>query len=223
MSMAYIGAALAVGSAVYGISESANQKRRAKHQLEDEARNKPVDVIPKELIQNQELGALRSKTGLPSEQYAMAMKNIQRQQAKTLKSASDRRMGLGLLGTVDDNAQRAIGNLDAQNANARVQNEKTLIGVNNQVANWKTGQFNRQIADWNNRYDYSMGLLGSGNQNMANSIQSGIGAIGSIAGSAWGGNNSNASWANGLFGKRKIPQTSRTYQGGAKSDYQAGW
>ena len=73
----------------------------------------------------------------------MAQKAIARQQARTLKSASDRRMGLGLLAGVDDNANRAQANLDAQNAQARLNNEKTLMNVNNQVAGWKTAKVNR--------------------------------------------------------------------------------
>ena len=37
----------------------------------------------------------------------MAQKAIARQQARTIRSASDRRMGLGLLASIDDNANRA--------------------------------------------------------------------------------------------------------------------
>lgn len=79
---------------------------------------------------------MRSKTGLPSEQYSLAMKNIQRQQAKTLR-ATDRRMGLNLLASVDDTAQRAQGDLDVQNAIARERMKEVLMDTNNQVANWK--------------------------------------------------------------------------------------
>lgn len=197
--MAIIGAVVAVGSTVYGLAESSNQKRRARHQQEALDRSKPVDKLPDELVKNQELASLRSKTGLPSEQYAMAQKAIARQQARTIRSASDRRMGLGLLASIDDNANRAQGNLDSQNAQARLQNERQLIGVNNQVASWKTAKTNRDLADWNNKYDYARAVEGSGNQNMTNTIMSGINAAGLIAGAAYKGSN-NSSWANGLFG-----------------------
>ena len=199
MSMAIIGAVVAVGSTVYGLAESSNQKRRARHQQEALERSRPVDKLPDELVKNQELASLRSKTGLPSEQYAMAQKAIARQQARTLKSASDRRMGLGLLAGVDDNANRAQANLDAQNAQARLNNEKTLMNVNNQVAGWKTAKVNRDLADWNNKYDYARAVEGSANQNRVNTIMSGINAAGLIAGAAYKGSN-NSSWANGLFG-----------------------
>ena len=119
MSVAIISAVVAVGSTAYGLAESSNQKRRARHQQEALDRSKPIDKIPDELVKNQELASLRSKTGLPSEQYAMAQKAIARQQARTIRSASDRRMGLGLLASIDDNANRAQGNLDSQNAQGK--------------------------------------------------------------------------------------------------------
>ena len=202
MSMAIIGAVVAIGSTAYGLAESSNQKRRARHQQEALDRSKPIDKIPDELIKNQELASLRSKTGLPSEQYAMAQKAIARQQARTLRGASDRRMGLGLLASVDDNANRAQGNLDSQNAQARLNNEKTLMNVNNQVAGWKTAKTNRDLADWNNKYDYARAVEGSGNQNTVNTIMSGINAAGLIAGAAYKGGN-NSSWASGLFGNSR--------------------
>jgi len=211
---AAIGASVALTSAGVNYYSASRQKKKAKQALEKLNAEKPVETIPDEIIKNQELASLRAKTGLPSEQYAMAMKNIQRQQAKTLKSATDRRMGLGLLASVDDNANRAVGNLDAENANARRQNERVSMDVNSQVANWKKGIFDRNIRQvWDRNFDYNMGLLGSGNQNQANAINSGVGAIASFVGSAagrgGGGGGSNSSWA------------SRTHSGDRTSGYRA--
>jgi len=217
MSMAIIGAVVGVLGTGYGIYSGVRQKKKAEHRLDELNKDAPIETLPTEITKNQELAALRSKTGLPSEQYNMAMKNINRQQAKTLKSASDRRMGLGLLAGVDDNANRAIGNLDVQNAIAREKNEKVLMDTNSQVANWKKGIYDRNVRQvWDRNYDYNMGLLGSGNQNVANSISSGIGALGAV-GAAAAGNNSgnNSSWANGLFGRK--PKTVN-YYGGYRSD-----
>lgn len=222
MSMAIIGGVVGILGTGYGIYSGAHQKAKAKKALAKLDAEQPVETIPKEIIQNQELASLRSKTGLPSEQYVMAMKNIQRQQARTLKAANDRRMGLSVLGTVDDNAQRAITNVDVQNAKARQENEKVLIDVNNQVANYKKGIYDRNIRQiWNRNYDYNMGLLGSGNQNISNSISSGLGLVGSLASSLGkGGNtNSNSSWVNGLFGRKK----NTNYVGGGGTADSAGY
>ncbi len=198
MSVAIIGAVVGVGSAAYGIIAGGAQKKKARRELANLNANQPIETIPEEIKQNQQLASLRAKTGLPSEQYSMAMKNIQRQQAKTLRSASDRRMGLGLLATVDDNANRAIGSLDAQNAQARLNNEKVSMETNNQVANWKKGIYDRNVRQvWNRNFDYNMGLLGSGQQNQANAINSGINLVGTALMSKGSGN---SSWASGLFG-----------------------
>lgn len=199
MSMGIIAGVIGAGAAVYGIISSNTQKKRAEREIRKLKDSTPYESTPAELIKNQESAKLMAKTGIPSEQYSLAMKNIQRQQAQTLKSASDRRMGLGLLATVDDNANRATANLDAANANARIQNERNLMGVNNQVANWKTGAYDRNTRQpWNREYDYQMGVLGSANQNKANAINSGINLVGTSLMSYGGGGNS--SWAAGLFG-----------------------
>lgn len=216
MSYALIVAGVvAVGSAAYGAAESSNQKRRAKHKLQELERNKPVDVIPTELLQNQEMAKLRSNTGLPSEQYNMAMQNIMRQQQRALRGGSDRKMGLNLVSTLDDNAQRAQGNLDSANAQARLQNQSQLMNVNNQVTNYKKGMYDRKMSDWNNQYDYGMGLLGQANQNRVNTITSAINAAGTIAGAAIKSNNSNSGFTNSLFGgRRKMYGTGGTGVGG---------
>lgn len=217
MSMAIIGGVVGVLGTGYGIYSGARQKSKAKKELERLNAEQPVEKIPTEVTQNQQLASLRAKTGLPSEQYAMGMKNIQRNEAKTLRGAADRRMGLGLLASVNDNTNRAIGNLDVANAEARLKNEKVLMDTNNQVANWKKGIYDRNVRQvWERNYDYNMGLLGQGNQNIANSITSGIGAIGALASTAAG--NSNSTWANGLFGRR--PRT-HNYSGARISD--GGW
>lgn len=206
MSMAIIGGVVGILGAGYGVYSGARQKSKAKKELARLNDEQPIETIPKEIIQNQELASLRAKTGLPSEQYVQAMKNIQRQQARTLRAANDRRMGLNVLSSIDDNTQRAQGNLDVANAKARQENEKVLMDVNNQVGNWKKGQYDRNVRQvWGRDFDYNMGLLGAGNQNISNSIASGLGVAGALASSLGkGGNtNSNSSWVNGLFGRKK--------------------
>lgn len=206
MSMAIIGGVVGVLGTGYGIYSSARQKKKAKDELTRLNDEQPIESVPKEILQSQDIANLRAKTGLPSEQYVMGQKAIQRQFARTLKAANDRRMGLNVLSSIDDNAQRAQGNLDVANAQARLQNEKVLMDVNNQVGNFKKGIYDRNVRQvWNRDFDYNMGLLGSGNQNLQNSIASGLNLAGSLASSLGkGGNtNSNSSWVNGLFGRKK--------------------
>lgn len=209
MSMAIIGAVVAGGTAIYGVAEGSNQKRRARHQLEALDRNKPNETIPDEVLQNQQLAKIRSNTGLPSEQFNMAQKDIQRQQLRSLRGAADRKMGLNLLPTIDDNAQRATENLNVANANARQNNEKILLDVNNQVGNFKKGLYDRNVRQpWDRQYEYNMALKGQGNQNISNAITSGVNLAGALIGSR-GGSNSN--WATSLFGNGRKKRDTGDY------------
>ena len=173
------------------------QKRKAKKELAKLNADKPIETLPEEIKQSQELANLRAKTGLPSEQYNMAQKNIQRQQQRALRGAADRKMGLALLPYLDDNANRAMEKLDANNANARRENERTLLDVNTQVGNWKKGLYDRNVRQvWNRNFDYNMGLLGQANDNIMQGINSGINVAGGIAGRYAGGSGG----GQGLFG-----------------------
>ncbi len=173
--------AIAVGIIGTGTSliVGAQQRKKARRELASLNAHQPKESIPQEVLQNQELASLRSNTGLPSEQYNQAMKNILHQQSRTLRSANDRKLGLSLLPSIDYNAENAIGNLDVANAKARQGNEKVLMDVNNQVGNWKKGIYDRNVRQpWNRDYEYNMGLLGSGDDNLVRGINSGANALG---------------------------------------------
>lgn len=152
----------------------------------------PLESIPKEVFQNQEQAKINANTGLPSEQYNQAMKNIQRQQLFALKSANDRRGGLGLISGLNAQGNNAIENLDVANAKQRLANEQTLMNVNNQVAGWRD-----KVWDWNTRqkyirdYNYAMALKGQGNQNLYSGLDKLAAGGGQLLGSGFGGGNNN--------------------------------
>lgn len=113
--------------------------------------------------------------GLPSEQYAQAMQNIQRQQSATISKAQDRRSGLAAIGMAQQNSNDAMLNLDVANAKARQQNQRTLAGY--QDKQWQLNTKGKYDRD----YNYGMQLLGAGNQNTASAIDSLGGLAGNIA------------------------------------------
>jgi len=204
--MSWAAVAVGVASAGYGIYSGARQKSKAKKELERLNREKPIEQIPQEVLDNQQMAKLRSQTGLPSEQYNEAMKSISRQQSRSLRKASDRGMGLGLVAALDDNANRAIEKLNVDNAKAKLQNERVLMDVNNQIANWKKGIYDRNVRQvWDRNYDYNMGLQGQGNQNIANSINSAINLAGTVALTklAGGSGDGNGTRGAGLFARRR--------------------
>jgi len=195
--MAWIQIAIGVVGTATSLIVGGSQRRKARKELNKLNADKPIETMPEEIKQSQELANLMAKTGLPSEQYNMAQKNIQRQQQRALRGAADRKMGLAMLPYLDDNANRAMEKLDANNANARRENERTLLDVNTQVGNWKKGLYDRNVRQiWNRNFDYNMGLLGQANDNIMQGINSGINVAGGIAGKYAGGGGG----GQGLFG-----------------------
>lgn len=158
-----------------GLITGEEQKSKANKLL---GQPRPGYNIPKEALDNQQIAQNLALTGLPSAQYEQAMKNIQRQSNQAISSAQDRRAGIGLIGTIQQKANDATGNLDAQNAEARRKNIGTLLQQNQNVAGYRDKQF-----DWNQKqkyqqnYNYGMQLLGAGNQNIVGGIDKGVAGL----------------------------------------------
>jgi hypothetical protein len=132
---------------------------------------RPQYVIPNEVLQNQKQAELNARQGLPSEQYNQGMQNIARQQNSALQRATDRRGGLLAVAGTQQAGNDATLNLDVANANARLKNQNTLYGVNNQVAGYRDKAFQiNQMQPYQQNYNYAMGLLGAGNQNLVGGI-----------------------------------------------------
>lgn len=144
----------------------------------------PTETLPEEYQQNQNLAQTMAATGLPSEQYNLAMKNIQRQQMMALRAANDRRGGLNVLPQILQGSNDATLKLDATNAAARTQNQRNLLTVNNQVGGVKRDLFQKNIRDKYLRdYLYAQQLKGVGNQNAFGGIDQMLGAGTTAAGS----------------------------------------
>ncbi len=173
----------AAGAAV-GLVTGLVQKSKAKKLL---AQNQfPTEGLPNEELENQQIAKGVATQGMPSEEYAQAQKNIQRNQAAQLSSAETSPGGaVRNIGAIQQNSNDANANLTAQSAAIRQQNVGQLLGVNNQVASWRDKLF-----DWNNKtkfginYNYAMGLLGQGNQNVMSGVDK---AIGTTTGAAAAG------------------------------------
>lgn len=171
------------------------QKHKANELL---ARTKrPTYAIPGEIMQNQKQAELNANTGLPSEQYQQGMQNIARQQNAALQRAGDRRGGLLAVAGTQQQGNDATLKLDVANAQARLNNQKTLYGVNNQVAAYKDKAFNiNEMQPYQQNYSYGMNLLGAGNQNLlagVDKVAAGAGRLFGGGGSGGGGRRSGGS------------------------------
>lgn len=176
------GGAGIIGGLIKGIVGGGQKKQGKKiiKQLGDEQ-------VPQELIANQRDSAAMANQGLPSEQYQMAMRNIQRQQLNALRGANDRRGGLAAISALQQGTNDATLGLDSENAQQRIANQRYAMGVNNQV-----GMFKHNM--WERKYNYGMGLLGMGNQNLTGGIDQLFGGVGQGAYGAY---------KSGLFGGGK--------------------
>lgn len=158
------GGANLAGGLVSGIA-GYFQRRKAKKMLKN--LHQPTYAIPNEILQNQKMAQQAANEGIPSQQYNNAMKNFRQTEADVLASARDRRSALMALPRIQQQTSANIGNLDAQDAAARQQNQRTLYGINSQVAGYRDKAFDiNQMQPYQRDYGYAMGLLGAGNQNL---------------------------------------------------------
>lgn len=136
----------------------------------------------RELAQANNLGAFNEQvpteitnaaaTGLPSEQYNQAMQNIQQQQLMAIQGAHNRRAGVGAISGIQNATNNANLNLDVKNAEARQQNQMRL-------ASWKDKVWQNNVkGKYNQQYNYGMGLLGAGNQNLTSGIDQATAGVG---------------------------------------------
>lgn len=193
MSMAIIGAGVAVGGAALSYGMAAHQKNQAKRILG--GLQYPNEAVPQGAIENQDAARERANLGLPSQQYNQAMQSIQRQQNAALYSTQNLRGGLSTIAKTQLGTSDAQAKLDAQNAQARVMNQNNLQGINNQMASWQNKIWdNNTKQKYITNYNYAMGLLGVGNQNQSNAINSAVAGVG--RGAAMYGNHLNGTTNN---------------------------
>lgn len=109
---------------------------------------------------------------------------------------------LGILGGINEQGNDAVAGLDAADAGARLNNEGQLINVNNNVANWKSQLFDRNVRQkWLRQYEQMMGQQGSGNQNLVGGIDK-IFAAGGEYGASEGFGSGNNKPSGGFYGSK---------------------
>jgi hypothetical protein len=155
------------------------QRRAAKKALAK--LHRPEYQIPDEILRNQKMAEQAANEGLPSAQYNQAMQNIQRQQNRGISAAADRRGGLMALPGLQQQANDALLGLDVKNAQARMANQQKLYGINAQVAGYRDKAFDiNKMQPYERDYQYNMGLLGAGNQNLVSGGEKLLGGAGEL-------------------------------------------
>jgi hypothetical protein len=165
-----------VAGAGYGLVSGLFQKKKANALLKQNPY--PTQSIPVDELANQQQAERMADEGTPSAQYQQAQKNIQRNQAAAIAAQQDRRLGGANAGAIQAQTNDATGNLDAQSALTRRQNQLNLQTVNSGVADARQKAF-----DWNGKgkylqnYQYGMSLLGQGNANIVSGADKLLGSF----------------------------------------------
>lgn len=181
-----MGIASAAGGLIGGIT-GLIQKGKAKKLLKA-AGEQPLYQIPQEILRNQKQAELNAQEGLPSQQYNNAMKNIQASQNSVLAGAMDRRSALMALPKIQQQTNAAYGNLDAQDAQARRQNQQTAYSIGNATAQYRDKAYTtNELEPWKRKYNYAQSLLGAGNQNLMAGIDKFVGGAGQALTGGMGG------------------------------------
>jgi hypothetical protein len=162
---------LALGRAIYG----GIQKHKANQLAKSNVR--PDYTIPQEYLDNAALAKQMAQVGLPQQQYNNAMNGINRNLSVGIGAAGRSSNPTGSIASIVRGTNDAQLNLDAQDANARMNNQRFAIGQNAVLGQqmlakqqWdKFGKFQENAAA-------SRALSAAGDQNINNAANTIAGA-----------------------------------------------
>jgi len=172
----------------------------------------PKQSIPTAILENQANAKQMANEGLPSEQYNRAMNNLKRQQAAAIFGSKNKRGGLMAIPAIQQQPIDATLKLDTADAEARRRNQLNLQSVNNTVGGWQDKVWDNNVKQkYIKDYNYAMGLIGRGKQNIANAIDQGLSGLAGSANSLIGG---------GGFGGGGAKYNVGSYGGGQMTELQ---
>jgi hypothetical protein len=180
--MSYVAAAVGVGSLAYGIYNSESQKSKANKINESNPR--PNYVIPDEFRQNQAMAQQMARIGLPQQQYDNQQNAISRNQAGGLTQLGlSANPGAGVASIVRA-GNDANNSLNAQDAAARMNNQRFAIQQNGVMGQQELAQQQSDKFDkYTENFNRAQALEGAANQNLNNSVNSAATLAGGLASS----------------------------------------
>lgn len=169
--MAFIGvaAAIAAGSALYGVGKGIAQGSQANKI--DKNNPRPTYQIPQEYLDNVNMARQMAQVGLPQQQYNNQLNQIGTNQAGGIQALGrSANPGSGIASLV--RASNDAGNtLNAQDAAARQANQRFYIGENGVLGQQKLAQQQYNKFDkYTEQFNKSAALRGAANQNIQNGI-----------------------------------------------------
>lgn len=173
---AIIGAGVGIASLGYGIYKDANNASKA-NAIQKNLKS-PTDVIPPEFYQNREIAKQMAQVGLPQQQYNNNLNNINQTQAGALASISrSANPGAGIASIVRQGDQQK-NTLDAEDAQARQNNQRYFIQQNSALGTRKDQQEQTNVFDpYTRDFNQMQAYRGAANTTTGNVINS-AGALG---------------------------------------------
>lgn len=161
---------LALGaSAGLGILQGISQRRQARELERNNPR--PTYTPNSNIIRNQALAEQMSKVGLPSQVYNNQLNQLQQNFATGLRTIGTRGNVATNTNALVANANRAVSNLNAQDAQARLQGTQMLMNANTALANEQRQAFNvNQLQPYQQTRQDVASLRRAGTQNIFGSL-----------------------------------------------------
>lgn len=165
-----IGGAASLIGGLFGMGQ-----RRKANKLAAETQAPEATINP-EIAENRAIAQQMAQVGLPQAQYNLALQNIYRNQAGALRTAQTSGRPTNVASILRQ-SNDAVARLDAQDAAARMANQRTLMGANTALA----GERNR-LFNWD-REQYLMALqqIAGMRQSGTNNLMGALGLLGNVA------------------------------------------
>lgn len=178
MSALFIGAGTALAGTAYSIYNSEKQKSKA-NAIEKNLKQ-PQYAIPPEFEQNRNIARQMAQVGLPQQQYNNQFNQINSNTATGI-AAAQRSNNPSAIGGVISGANSAGANLNAEDAQARQNNQRVFMQANEQLGGQKIAQQQANVFDpYTQKYNEMQAYRGAGQQN----LNSAIGDISKLGGLA---------------------------------------
>lgn len=171
---------------ISGIADIFGGNRRAKNNI------RPITQVNENYQKNVDMAESMGRTGLPSEQYNRSFQNIGRNQAVALNALGRSSNPSAGINSLLRGSNDAVMGLDAQDANARLQNQRFAFGQRSALA-----QEQQRVWDWNkkSRYQEEANVagqqIGSGKQNIMGALNN-LSSLGQTAYGAYNGQQNGA-------------------------------
>lgn len=187
MAFAAVSAGLGAASLLYGVGKSISQSHQAN--MIDKGNQRPAYQIPDEYKQNLAIAKQMATIGIPQQAYNNQQNAISRNQAGAVSAlGNSANPGAGLSSIVRA-GNDATGNLNAQDAQARLMGKRGVMAANSAIAGQKLAaqQYN-QFDRYSENFNRAQALRGAANTNLNNGLNGAAQLAGGLYGMGQQGN-----------------------------------